>query len=227
VASFLLVPSPLVDSTSWRPVATELAKRGHMALVPELEDDGAPPFWRQHIDATSVIGKDIPVVVAGHSGAGPLLPAIADHVTAVAFLFVDAGLPRDGASRLDLLAAELPEMADGLRAHLQAGGRFPEWTDGELATVVPDPDARRRVLAGLRPRPLSFWEEPIPVPAEWPGAPCAYLQFSPGYDRPAQQAADLGWRVKRLEGADHFHLIVDAPAVADALIGLATVCGHD
>jgi hypothetical protein len=226
VTSFLLVASPLVSSTSWRPVATELAKRGHLSLIPELDDDGRPPFWSQHCDATAVIGRELPVVVAGHSGAGPLLPAIAERVAAVAFLFVDAGLPRNGATRLDLLDSEIPQLGAALRAHLHAGGCFPEWTDDELAAVLPDPQTRRQVLDGLRPRPLSFWDEPIPVPAGWPDAPCAYLQFSSGYERPARQAAALGWPVTRMEAAEHFHLVVDAPAVADALIALATVCGH-
>ena len=156
-----------------------------------------------------------------------MLPAIAEQVSAAAFLFVDAGLPRDGASRLDLLATELPEMAAEFRSQLEAGGRYPEWTDRQLASVVPDPDARRGVLDGLRPRTLAFWDEPIPVPVDWPKAPCAYLQFSSGYDRPAQQAAGRGWPVRRMDGADHFHLVVDPPAVADSLIDLATLCGHD
>jgi hypothetical protein len=34
------------------------------------------------------------------------------------YLFCDAGLPEDGASRLDLLAVEDPGMAEGFRAAL-------------------------------------------------------------------------------------------------------------
>jgi hypothetical protein len=53
------------------------------------------------------------------------------------YLFCDAGLPRDGATRLELLAAEDPDMAAAFRAELERGGRFPQWGDADLARWSP------------------------------------------------------------------------------------------
>ena len=70
-----------------------------MALVPSLVDVAhAPaPQW-QHVcrvveASTTHITR--PVILAGHSGAGPLLPTIADAVSCpiAAMLFVDSFLP--------------------------------------------------------------------------------------------------------------------------------------
>ena len=71
----------------------------------------------------------------------------------------------------------------------------------------------------MRPRPLAFFTEPIPVFAGWPDAPCAFLQFSPAYDVPARRAREAGWRYREI-AAGHFHMLVDPAAVADALLDL-------
>jgi hypothetical protein len=113
------------------------------------------------------VPSDEPLILAAHSGAGPLLGGLRLHTPrpVAAYLFVDAGLPRAGASRLDLLRDEAPAFAEGLEAQLSAGGRFPKWTDADLRDILPDAETRRRLLAGLRPQPLAFWTEPLPVAA--------------------------------------------------------------
>jgi hypothetical protein len=141
-----------------------------------------------------------------------------------AYLFVDAGLPEDGGSRLDLLRDELPEMAVEFEKLLAAGGRYPTWTDADLAPLIPDSHVRAGVLAELHPRGGSFWTEPLSVPAGWPNAPCAYLQLSDGYDVPAARAQSLGWPLTRIDAA-HFHMLVDPAAVANAMLGLLAQLG--
>ncbi len=74
-------------------------------------------------------------------------------------------------------------------------------------------------MAELQPLPLAVYEEPIPVPATWPDAPCGYVQFSPAYAGAAARARALGWPVVDLPGS-HFRLLTDPVAVADALLGL-------
>lgn len=61
--------------------------------------------------------------------------------------------------------------------------------------------------------------EPIPVFFGWPDAPCGYLRLSSGYDTPAARARHEGWPLRSFD-ADHFHMLVDAPAVTEALLGL-------
>jgi len=224
---FVLVHSPLVGPTTWEPVAVALRGRGQEVAVPALWDNDtpAPPYWQQHAESVvrglGAVEADRPVVLAGHSGAGPLLPAIAARLAqpVAVYLFVDAGLPLNGASRLDGMALEAPDWAAQFAQELRDGARFPDWADEELAEIVPDAGRRQALLDELHPRDLAFFEEIIPVPDDWPDAPCAYLQFSAAYDGPARQAQAAGWPFRRLD-AGHFHMLVEPEAVAAALVVL-------
>ncbi len=221
---FVLIHSPLVGPLTWSLLAEELRQRGVATVVPTLVDDdiGAVPFWRQHAEAVARRVEQEPgdclLVLVGHSGAGPLLPAIRQAAArpAAAYVFVDAGFPVAGKSRLDLMASEDPEFARPLRQHLASGERFPSWSEEDLREVIPDPRLRRGMLKELRPRPLAFFEEPIPVFAGWPDAPCGYLRFSPAYEAPAEHARRLGWAYREIT-AGHFHMLVDPSTVATTL----------
>jgi hypothetical protein len=196
-------------------------------VIPELHDViySAQLYSAQHAEAVRIglraIAPTRPVILAGHSGAGPLLPIMGARLgrPVAAYLFVDAGIPVDGASRLDLMRREDPDWAAQFAQELHAGTQFPNWTDADLAEIVPDAGQRQALLAELHPRSADFFEEPIPVPDGWPDAPCAYLQFSAAYDEPARRAQALGWRFRRME-AGHFHMLVEPEAVATALLEL-------
>jgi hypothetical protein len=220
--SFVLVHSPLVGPVTWSALVPELERRGHRALVPDLDgDEGDPtPLWRQHVrpaaDALRSAGAD--ALLVGHSGAGALLPAIreAAGVRVTGYVFVDAGLPVAGPRKgHGAFATRLDEMH-------AAGRRFPEWTDDVLRDVVPDDARRRALLAQVRPQPPRFWDEEIPVFNGWPDAPCAYLRFvpNPSYDEAAAEARRRGWPHREVAAA-HFHMLVDPKAVSDALLSLA------
>lgn len=228
--AFVLVPSPLVGPLTWSLVAEELGRRGVHALIPMLhQDEDAPePFWMQHArsasDALRGAPADRAVILVGHSGAGQLLPAIrheADRPVA-AYIFVDAGLPEDGESRLGS-----GPFADQLRDMYARGERFPNWMDEHLRVVVPNQALRLGLLTQLRPQPWAFWEEPIPVFAGWPDAPCAYLRFapSPAYDAAGTEARSRGWPYAELSG-EHFHMLVDPTAVTEALLDLVHLLVH-
>jgi hypothetical protein len=72
----------------------------------------------------------------------------------------------------------------------------------------------------LHSQPLSFFLEPIPVPAGWPDAPCGYLRLSPAYDGPANRARAAGWPVREIDG-NHFQMLIDPAGVTTALLDLA------
>jgi hypothetical protein len=89
-----------------------------------------------------------PVVIAGHSGAGALLPAIAGEVDVHAAIFVDAILPHPGLSWFDTAPAQL-------RQHLRDmahGALLPRWNQwfpaGALSAVLPDDGLRERFVGG-------------------------------------------------------------------------------
>ena len=215
----VFVHSPLLGPGSWVPVSQEMVARGWSVSVPELRDAGSSPYWRQQVE--SVAGglrtDSEGLVLIAHSGAGPLLAAVADELggRVLALFFVDAGLPKDQASRLDLLRTEMGDtFADAFEAHLRSGGRYPQWGDADLAPSVHDPAVRAVVLASQRPRPVDFWTEAVPAPGDWMQLPCAYLQLSGGYRQPARRANEMGWPV--IERPSHHFAILTEPALVAA-----------
>ncbi len=228
----VLIPSPLLGPYSWSLVAQELRARGWEALVSaDLHDPvGRQPCWQRTVGGVEASLRDVPdersIALVAHSGAGPLLAAVATAARQplTAYLFVDAGLPRGGVSRLDAIEAENREFAAELQAALGAGQRFPAWTDGDLQELVPDPHRRRAQLDEFRPRGADYWTEELPTVSRWPNAPCGYLQFSPPYQTAAARARRAGWPTRHLP-AGHFHQLVDPSAVVDALVDLLTEQG--
>jgi pimeloyl-ACP methyl ester carboxylesterase len=222
----VLIHSPLVGTLTWTLVAAEMRQRGLRVIMPAPVDvrDSRQPFWKQHAEsvahALAEIPTDVSVTLIGHSGAGPLLPVIRRSIPnpVHAYVFVDAGLPHDNATRLDLMKAEDADWAAEFQNYLEGGGRFPNWTSQDLSEILPDENLRNQLAADLRPRGMDFFTEPIPVFVEgWPDAPCIYIQFSEPYRMPAIQAQKAGWSTYQLE-AGHFHMLVDPPAVTELIL---------
>jgi len=223
--TFVLLHSPLVGPFSWELVQQMLKEWGLAAPVPALLDDpnSTLPYWQQHAESVVKDIAEIPtqqkIILVAHSGAGPLLPAIRQNLThsIFAYIFVDAGIPRDGLSRLDLMKLEDAEWAEQFHQALLRGENFPTWSEEDLREILPDAEVRRKLVDEIRPRPLPFFAEPIPVQAGWPDAPCVYIKFSTSYEWDATQAKREGWPVYEIE-AGHFHMLVDPMAVADLLV---------
>jgi hypothetical protein len=222
---FVLIHSPLVGPLTWSLVAEQMRQRGLQVAVPVLNDSSEPstPFWQQHTYSVSSVfsdlSKDISIVLVAHSGAGPLLPAIRNSIPnpVRAYVFVDAGIPRDGFTRLDLMKLEDEIWANDFQKELENGAKFPSWSAEDLQEIIVDQTLRRKMISELHPRKSDFFTEPIPVFDGWPDAPCIYVQFSSSYDWDAGRAREAGWSVYTLQ-ANHFHMLVDPQEVADLVI---------
>ena len=222
---YVLIHSPLVGGLTWTLVADQLWQLGQTVVVPILSDSTASrePFWKQHAESVAPalvhVPQDDAVTLVAHSGAGPLLPIIRQNIPnpIYAYVFVDAGIPHDRATRLDLMKSEDSEWAKQFEEELKRGEKFPTWSNEDLREIVPDENLRNKLVAEIHPRGLDFFTEPIPVFREWPDAPCIYILFSPPYERAEVQAREAGWKTYTLE-AGHFHMLVDAKAVADIII---------
>jgi pimeloyl-ACP methyl ester carboxylesterase len=216
----VLVHSPLVGPFTWSLVAKSLQADGVEVLVPALTDSGEtpPPYWQQYAacvrQALVPIPHERPLALVGHSGAGPLLPVLAQAVRrpVTAYLFVDAGLPHPGKTQLE-------EMPEELRRLLASGERFPNWSDEDLREELPDGRVRQQLLAQVQPRSLSYFAEVMPDVPGWPAAPGGYLLLTPGYRPYLEQAQRAGWPSRTLP-AGHFHMLVDPVAVAASLVEL-------
>lgn len=225
--NFVLIHSPLVGPYTWALVGEELYRIGLRVAIPELDSAEKRSFtyWDQHASAVAdVLGSvspETPIILIAHSGAGPLLPAVRQKIgkPVAAYIFVDAGWPKDGKSRLDLFGD-----VEEVNAFRQSAvnGLLPTWTDEDLRELIPDDAVRARFVAELTPLPLEVYEEPLPVFPGWPDDPCGYIRFGENraYDEAFQTAERLGCETLRLEGG-HFHMLVEPATVAGAIVGMA------
>jgi alpha/beta hydrolase family protein len=227
MSTFVLVHSPLVGPFPWSLVADELGTRGVSVALPTLPEARPAPYWRYDAEAVAAQVADVgePLVLVGHSGACPLLPAIGTAVDGKisAYVLVDGDLPPapgSGGSRIDLLREASPALADELEALLAAGRSFPTWGDEDLREEIPEERLRARVVAEVRPQPREFWTEDLPAVPGWPDAPCGYLELSPHYTAASSRARERGWRYRHLRGG-HFEMLVRPSDVAAAMLELA------
>jgi hypothetical protein len=221
----VLIHSPLVGPLTWKLVADEMRQRDREVIVPTLVDspDSKEPYWKQHAESVlqscAQIAKDASVTLVAHSGAGPLLPAIGNALVnpVNGYVFVDAGIPSNGATRLDLMQSEDAVWAKQFREYLEAGGHFPNWSAEDLQEIIPDESLCAQMVAEINPRALDFFMEPIPVFEGWPDAPCVYILFSEPYKKVEFQAYESGWTIHELK-AGHFHMLVDPKAVTELIL---------
>jgi hypothetical protein len=223
-STVVLVHSPFLGPASLRPLADAVAARGWPAVLPDLRMTvAAAPVHARMIgsfaDAVDDAGLSGPVVLVGHSGAGPLLPGFADALDhpVTALVFLDAGLPTPGQSWRDTAP---PELFTTLRDQSRDGllPRWPEWFNPDLLPrLVPDTVLRAQIAEEAPEVPLAFLKETRPS-AEWTG-PAGYLRLSAAYDQDAAKARKLGWPVRRLE-SHHLATATEPDAVAAALLDL-------
>ncbi|MEP6894499.1 MAG: alpha/beta hydrolase [Chloroflexota bacterium] len=222
---YVLIHSPLVGPSTWELVYQVMRAQGINVIVPRLLDDPAShlPYWQQHAKSVAKSLAEIPsyqkIILVAHSGAGPLLPAIRQSLmhSVAAYVFVDAGIPRNGLSRIELMSLEDQQWAEQFHRSLLQGEQFPDWNEDDLQEVIPDCEVRRTMIADMHPRSLPFFEEPIPVYDAWPDTPCIYIKFSKSYDWDAAYAKRAGWSVYEMN-VGHFHILVEPLTVADLLV---------
>jgi hypothetical protein len=222
---YVLIHSPLVGPLTWQLVCQALIKQNLQVRVPILFDDpnSTRPYWQQHVEAVLQsliqIPTDQKLVLVAHSGAGALLPVIRAALphSISTHIFVDAGIPRDGLSRIELMKLEDPQWGEQFHQALLLGVQFPTWTEGDLREIIPDHELRRKMVAEIRPRSLPYFAEPIPVFQGWPDAPCAYIKFSESYKWDVLQAKQAGWLVHELN-VGHFHTLVEPRLVTDLIV---------
>lgn len=230
LATLVLLHSPLLRASTWGAFPARLRERGFDVVVVDVSDDDQPPYAATYVaraaQQITAAAPRSPIGLVGHSGAGPLLPQLGFAQRAArrpvgAYVFVDATLPRPGATRLDLLHADDEDLAHRVHTELERGGSVPSWTDHDLTATGLGPSERSTVRAAMRSRGLEFFTEELPSTGDWPDAPCGYLRTSAAYDAAARLAGLRGFALVTTEGG-HFAALTEPAILADALAGLVT-----
>ena len=195
---FVLVASPFTGPFAWSRVAGALRERGLRVAIHEVDE-----------------ALDPPVVLAGHSGAGSRLPAIASQLGGVErAVYVDALLPHPGRS----WAQTVPEEFVARLVGLAVDDRLPPWPEwwGEAAmrTLLADDALRARFVADCPRVPVSVLHEVMPEVAE---PPSSFVQLSAAYESETAAARERGWPTVVLD-LHHLALLTDPEVVADALM---------
>jgi pimeloyl-ACP methyl ester carboxylesterase len=221
--TLLFVHSPVVGPTTWALTADVLRSTGFRCHVPDMTgvSSAGPPYYPKYADvaAEGLHGTDDePVVLVGHSAAGPLLPAIADVLSGrvAGAIFADAQLPRPGLSWFDTAPAPLRDQLLGM----VRDGLLPPWHDwfppGAIAELLPDAEMRRAISAEIPKLPVAYFEEAAPATRNWDTPRRAFLRFSAPYDLAADEAERMGWWVARRDW-DHLRMLTAPVAVADLI----------
>jgi pimeloyl-ACP methyl ester carboxylesterase len=226
----VFVHSPLVGPMTWKRTAERFAARGYSVATPSLRsvDDG-PPYYSKFAAAICEaigVGASGHAILIGHSGAGALLPVIADAVPGVkAMIFVDAVLPHPGRSWFDTAPNQLAEQLRGLAQE----GRLPPWHEWfppeMLHALIPDGEMLARFTAEIPRTPLAYFEELAPTTGTL--GQCAYLQLSEAYEETAKEAERQGWTTIR-QPMNHLAMLTDPGEVSNLLGRLVeTLLGSD
>jgi hypothetical protein len=192
---FLLVHPPLLGPAVWANCAAVLRAAGHRVVVPDLRRavDPAAGWWSRWVDACAGEVGNVDLV-AGHSGAGVVLPLIAEATAARSLAFVDAVVPSTGS-----VSAPSESLLAFVRA-LPSDDHLPPWTawwsEDAVAEILPDPELRARITAEQPRLPTDFYDHPVPVPPQWTdGRAITYVRFSEAYEHDAAEATRRSWTV--------------------------------
>jgi pimeloyl-ACP methyl ester carboxylesterase len=193
---FVLVHMSCAGAWAWGEVPDRLRAAGHEVLAPDL-DLSAGQTPNRHAAAIAVPGGD-PVVVAGHSYGGMVVPALAarlrDRVRAL--VVIDGLVPDPGDSSFAIRAHAAAER----RAAARETGLFP-----------PPSGADPRLV----PMPISAFEAPVDFePVDVPRTFVHCLRSDMGAQ--AERARARGWDVVEAD-AGHW-LPLEHPALCARLL---------
>jgi pimeloyl-ACP methyl ester carboxylesterase len=240
MSTFVLVHGAWQSTGTWDLLLPLLRDRGHRVITPVLSGLGTDQSrlsrditLGQHIaDVSRELSKSTqPVILVGHSYAGMIISGAAETNPnqVQRLIFLDAFIPEDGQSVMDLLPPETGAYFRSVAREHGDGWLLPGG-EGQLDLWGLKPgEAREFVRARLCDFSLRCFEEPVHLPANRKAAiPATFLaSVAEGYPaRPffapfAEKARTCGWTVAELNSGHDCH--VERPAeVANILLSAAS-----
>ncbi|MGC2197769.1 MAG: alpha/beta hydrolase [Terriglobales bacterium] len=237
--TFVLVHGAWQSSGTWDLLTPLLTKHGHNVITPILTGLGTDQgrlsgdiTLTQHIEDVSLALPTFPdkVVLEGHSYAGMIISGVAETNAGQIhhLIFLDAFIPEDGQSVLDLLPSEIGAHFRKVAREQEDGWRLPGG-EGQLDLWGLKPgEARDFVRSRLCDFSLRCFEESLRLPANRKASiPATFVAgVAEGYPaRPffepfAGKARASGWAVAELKTGHDCH--VERPReVANILLSAA------
>jgi pimeloyl-ACP methyl ester carboxylesterase len=225
MSTIVLVHGAWQSAGTWDLLIPLLDRNGHRVIAPSLEGlnvgnaELTPSIsLSTHIDgiARVLANSTEPVVLVGHSYAGMVISGAAEqHPEKVrAVVYIDAFIPEDGQSVLDLLPPELGIYFRNVAGEHGDGWRLPGG-DGQLDLWgLPPGPAREFVRARLCDFTLRCFEEPIRLPANRKASlPAGYIACTaehypakPFFAPFAAKARRSGWTVTEIDSGHDCHV---------------------
>jgi len=225
--NWLLIPSPMLGPSSWRPTGDVLADLGqHVAIASTKmttrdDIDHVTPWVDQIIDF-GLPEAGAPVVVVGHSAACPRLPLVVDRLLdkgedVDAMICVDGRFP-DGRA-FTVAEPRYAALLDGLLRPDDYLPPWPRWWGSLVSGLVVDEMARRLVFDEAAPVPRTWFDQGCPVPDLPSSVRRGFLAFGSAYELARDRAKAQGWFTLTLTG-DHLHQVVAPEPVAGSLLAM-------
>ena len=235
MATFVLVHGAWRGGWCWRQVVPLLSAAGHEVFTPTLTGLGERAHLaRRDVDLETHI-RDVAavleyeelreVVLVGHSYAGMVVTGGADRARArlSQLVYLDAGVPLDGESGLDLFS---PEERSAMQARVVEGWRLPP-PPGEPPWARSAPDGARWVLAKATAQPFGTFSQPLRLtnPLEV-AVPRTFIQCTAAPPARWREItlervrSQPGWRYREL-ATGHDAMVIAPRALADLLMEIA------
>jgi pimeloyl-ACP methyl ester carboxylesterase len=246
-ATFVLVHPAWLGGWCWRKVTPRLRAGGHDVYAPTLTGLGERAHLSNpqiglatHIeDIVNVLDvEDLRrVVLVGNSSGGMVMTGVAERVPEriAQLVYLDAFVPEDGQSLVDLLPPDRQQAMEGLVKAEGEGWLLPRFAPlppekilRDLWGVTADDDVSW-MLPRLKPTPFRHFTDPVqranPVAAALPRTFVRCLQFQlgkhPAFDGHATMARQTpGWRSRELP-TPHLPYISHPAELAELLLDLA------
>jgi pimeloyl-ACP methyl ester carboxylesterase len=237
MATFVIVHGAFGGGWEWTPVANLLRRQGHEVFTPTLTGMGERGHLGPEVGlgthVTDVIGvlefEDLrDVVLCGASYGGMATTGAADRLPdrIRLLVYIDALVPLDGQSGLDILPLKFADFARRL-ADARGHGWVPVPSEVLPPSGVIADSVRDGYVARLRPQPLATFTEPLRMTGAGDRLPRAFVRclkfpINMGGDPIAPMAARAraeGWAYREIDAPHDPHLF-DPVATAAVLHSL-------
>jgi len=235
MTTFVLVHGGWGGGWEWRTVARLLASHGHEAFTPTLTGLGershlggpAVDLSTHVLDVSAVLEmedlRDVALCGQSYGGMviGPVADRLANRISHV--IYIDAFVPRDGESTLDLVPPEFANRLRTLAAEQGGGWRVPLPFDVGTAESETSSELGRGYAERLTDQPLGTFTAPARLTGKADGLPHTYIrcirhdEFDEAVFAPSlRRAREAGWRIRDVD-SPHDAQIYAPQALVDLL----------